>query len=241
MALSPRSLFVSTLTLLVASLAANVYLLTDSRASAPHGHPPKAEANEPVDAICHADLVACRRAFAALPRPPEVAPAPTQLLPPSMPAPQAPRLEGSREALCRVARDKLREQWLEKRGIISLALAHDLPDTVKQKGDAERDAERAADALGLKGAGRRGFEDDFVELRRQRMVDMASASQTNPIDWSRILTDTQSLFEGEDALVQRELGGEAAAKYKDTATDGRLTILTILATYADVDWDQTMP
>jgi hypothetical protein len=236
MKLTSLPVVATTFALLLVSLVANVYLLESKptptrivRAEPTH------ESDEPRDPSCAANLAACWQALSSVARPLENPTSPMKVVPPGAPPPDPPKSVDRRESLCRVAREKLREQWLEKRAALSLAAAHDLPDAVKQKADAERDAERAADALGLKGAGRRGFEDDFVELRRQRMVDMAEASQKNPIDWSRLLSDTQSLFQGEDALVQRELGDEAAASYKGTATDGRLTILSILATYADVD------
>ena len=72
------------------------------------------------------------------------------------------------------------------------------------------------------------------------MVDVAAASQTTPIEWPRILASVQSLFVDEDALVQRELGNEALQRYRASEKDGRTTILSIAATYADADWDETI-
>ena len=160
--------------------------------------------------------------------------------PPSAPAPPTPKVETPRESICRIARAKLRDQWLEKRDAISAGLARDLPDSAKQRSDAERDAHRTADTLGLAGRARRGFEDAYVDLRLRRMVDIAAASQTVPIEWSRILASVQSLFVDEDALVQRELGNKALQRYRDSEKDGRITILSIAATYADADWDDTI-
>ena len=229
---------------LLVSLVGNAYLLARPRTPASTkgvaAHP---ETEPPRDPECAAELESCRRATSRLSlglweaamRPSPGAPPPS-----SAPAAATPKVETPRESICRVARDKLRDQWLEKRDSISAGLAKDLPDTAKQRSDAERDAHRTAEALGLTGRARRGFEDDYVDLRLRRMVDIAAASQTTPIAWSRILADVQSLFVDEDALVQRELGNEALQRYKDSEKDGRITILSIAATYADADWDETI-
>jgi hypothetical protein len=44
----------------------------------------------------------------------------------------------------------------------------------------------------------------------------------------------------ERAPVQRELGNEALQRYRDSEKDGRTTILSVAATYADADWDETI-
>jgi len=134
----------------------------------------------------------------------------------------------------------MRGQWLEKRDFITAVLVHDLTDTVKQQADAQRDADRAAETLGLSGSRRRGFESDFIELRTRRMADLAATTKTNPMDWSGLLTGARSLFDGEDVLVQTQLGADALGQYQDSESDRRMTILSVLATYAGVDWDEAV-
>jgi hypothetical protein len=231
--------------LVTASLAANAYLLLHLRAQPPP--PPAATTLErAVDPACDEELAVCRRttqglavglwrsAWSEAPRPDSAAP------PSPLPSPGPAKTPLTGDALCRLARDKLRDQWLEKRESITSAVARDLPDEDKQRADARRDAQHASEALGVSGRERRAFEGDYVNLRQARMADLASSAAATPPDWAGLLDGARSMFDEEDALVARDLGPDAASRYRDSERDGRLTILSILATYADVDWDEAM-
>ena len=228
-----------------ASLAANAYLLVRLRA------PPPATAlvtpREPVcrDPACDEELDACHRTAQGLAvglwrssRSDAPRPEPSAAPPPPRPSPQPAKLTG--DALCRLARDRLRDQWLEKRESIASDIARDLPDVDKQRADARRDAQQASEALGVSGRERRAFEEDYVNLRQARMADLASYAVETPPDWLALLDGARLMFDEEDALVARELGSDAASRYRQSEREGRLTILSAAATYADVDWDEAM-
>ena len=124
----------------------------------------------------------------------------------------------------------MREQWAEQRDAVTASVVRELPDTEKQRTDAQRNAEHAAGTLGLQGRTRQAFEEDLVDLRQKRMAELAVATQVTPVDWSRILEGAKSMFDDEDALVQRELGDDALQRYVDAERDGRITALSIAAT-----------
>lgn len=229
-----------------ASLVVNAYLLVRLRAPPPA--PPAATTLERAgDPACDEELDMCRRTTQGLavglwrsawndaPRPePSAAP------PSPLPSPGPAKTPPTGDALCRLARDKLREQWLEQRESITSAVARDLPDEDKQRADARRDAQQASEKLGVSGRERRTFEEDYVNLRQARMADLASSAVATPPNWPRLLDGARSMFDEEDALVARDLDPDAASRYRESERDGRLTILSILATYADVDWDDAM-
>ena len=77
------------------------------------------------------------------------------------------------------------------------------------------------------------FEDHGSEILGRVRPGMAIAR-------SRLLDGAKSLFDREDALVQEQLGADAMARYKESQTDSRMTVLTMAATYADVDWDDAV-
>jgi len=135
-----------------------------------------------------------------------------------------------------VARDKLHEQWVDKRDAITLALTTGLGDEAQQRNDAMRDADRAADALALPAAARGGFERQFVEARQGQLKQLAIAAGP-PVDWSALLEGTRTLFDAEDAVVLHQVGADALASYRSSELGQRLTILSILATYAGADWE----
>jgi hypothetical protein len=225
---------------LVASLAANVYLVV--RAPPPPVKAPHAGRNEEsCDPACSAELETCRRAASGLALGlwgMKVSPsASAQAPPPESPPPVG---ESRSAAICRIARDKMKQQWLEKKSEIAAGLARDLPDEAKQRAEAQRDADHAADVLGLEGRARRGFEEDFVDGRARQMAGLAILAQATPVDWSKLLAGARSLLGAEDALVEGQLGSDALARYRAAEMDGRITILSILATYANVDWDETI-
>jgi hypothetical protein len=230
----------------VASLGANAYLLMRLRQRAPAPPSTATPASPtPEDPGCEEQLDACHRTAEGLAvglwRSAWKDPPPGAAPPPPLPAaPGRANAPLMSEALCRIARDKLREQWLEQRESIASAIARDLPDENKQRADAQRDAERASDALGLSARERRAFEQDYVDLRRARMVDLAASATATPANWPGLLDGARSMFDEEDALVARDLGADAASRYRESEREGRLTILSALATYADVDWDEAM-
>jgi hypothetical protein len=227
---------------LVGSLGANAYLVTRPP---PHALKPQVvetlERDDPGDRACTAQLEACQKTTTGLAltvwqsawRAASTADAAPPIIAPSEP----PK---PRDSLCRIAKDKLREDWLAKQDSITAAIVDDLTDAERQRADALRDATSAASMLGVSGRARQSFEEDFVDLRQKQMAELAASLEATPIDWSAMLDGAKSLFAGEDALVQQDLGADASAKYRDSESDKRATILSILATYADVDWDEAM-
>ncbi len=245
MGLSSRRLTSLVLLLLAASLGGNAYLYFLPSAPEPGAAKtvaPGPPAQEPSELGCAAELEACRRAAATTVHVPwggALLAMSAQPGSPAAPAEPHPAAD-PRGSLCRIARDNMKMQWLEKRDVITAVLSGYLIDNGRQKEDAQRDADRAADTLNLQGSGRRGFEADFLDLRGKRMADLAAAAQSNPPDWSRLLSSTRTMFDGEDALIQTQLGADALARYRDSEADRRMTVLSIMATYADADWDQNV-
>ncbi len=228
---SPR-LLASTALLLVASLAGNTYLLLRSHpAVAPQHASLNRPAAAPGDLRCAAELEAWRRTTSGLALGIWET-ARTETADASAPAsPSLPREPSDRRSsVCRIAREKMREQWAEQRDAVTASVVRELPDTEKQRTDAQRNAEHAAGTLGLQGRTRQACEEDLVDLRQKRMAELAVATQVTPVDWSRILEGAKSMFDDEDALVQRELGDDALQRYVDAERDGRITALSIAAT-----------
>lgn len=131
----------------------------------------------------------------------------------------------------------MRQEWLAKRDEMTATVVRDIPDDPKTRADAERDARRAAESLGLRGRERRAFEADYAELRARRIAQMAPAVKATPVDWARLLDEAQALFREEDALVARDVGADGVERFREAERSGRITIVSILATYAAVDWD----
>jgi len=234
---------IATLTVLTMSLAGNAYffLRPPGRAAPPAAIDRPTREEQAPPAGCVAELEECRRAASVLARTlweNALHQGASDATPPAHVANAGDNKgEPSRDSLCRVAREKLRVQWLEKRDGITAYIAHDLADVGN---DAEREATRAADTLGVTGRARQRFLDDFAELQAKRIGEMAPIAGSLPVDWSRLLDGAKSLFDREDALVQEQLGADAMARYKESQTDSRMTVLTMAATYADVDWDDAV-
>lgn len=134
----------------------------------------------------------------------------------------------------------MRDEWLGKRDEIAAAIAKDIPDAEKTRQDAERDAREAAGRLGLDGRQRAAFEADYAALRERRIAEMVPAVQATPVDWARLVDQATALFEEEDVLVERDVGAAAVARLREGEADDRVTILGILTTYADGDWDDAL-
>jgi hypothetical protein len=230
---------------LAVSVAGNFVLWM--RAREVHAGPPAAErfaSSDTGDADCRAELETCHRAASGLALGSwarswgdgtAARPAPawsgTAAAGSEGPGPAA------HESVCTVAEKKLRDQWLEKRDEIAAAIARDIPDAAKTRADAERDAKRAAEGLGLEGRTRAAFEDDYARLRARRIGEMAPAAKATPVDWPTLLERAEDLFVEEDALVERDVGAGALERFRQQEMESRVTILTLLATYADADWD----
>jgi hypothetical protein len=231
---------------LLGSLSANVYLAIGRVGKAPRAELSVSAASasgDPADGACRAELESCHRMASGLalglwsrsspePGPPVAAP--------SAAAPSRDPSQSARDAICRVARKAMRDEWLGKRDEIAVAIAKDIPDAEKTREDAERDAKVAAGKLGLDGRQRAAFEADYAALRERRIAEMVPAVQATPVDWARLVDQATALFEEEDVLVERDVGAEAVARLREGETDDRVTILGILTTYADGDWDDAL-
>jgi len=238
-----------TLLILIASLGGNAYLLLRSRAPVSTKRPSPSRAGESSDPGCVAELETCRRTSSRLAlglwesswkkAPSADAPVSPSSVDAGVEVPTATKRSDPQATLCRIARDTLRDKWLATRDEVTESVVHGFTEDAFRE-DAEHDAERAADLLGLDGRARRAFEEDFTALRDRRMVDVAGAMQATPVDWTQMLVVARSLFDGEDALVERDVGGDALQRYRDSQSELRITILTAVATYADVDWDDAI-
>jgi hypothetical protein len=249
----PRRLFSGILgSALACSLAANVYFLMRTPETAARAKSVPAAAGEKAeriatDSTCEAELEKCRQASAGLVlglwgnalhgAPPDA----TRGTPPPTPSPP-PLAEGldKREALCQVARDNMRAQWVEKKDAIAAGLTFVLSNPAQQRDDAEREAQQTADTLGVSGSTRRNFVDSFVDTRLDQLRTLAPLAQGGSIDWRGLLDGAHSLFGAEDAVVAKELGPDALPQFQSAETARRLTILSMLATYADAGWDETV-
>jgi hypothetical protein len=238
------------LALLAASLVVNAALVFRTRGSvkAPPA-PAPANAHEeasPADPECARQLFACQQANGGLALGMglwRAAAEEARTMPARAPGGAMGQTSGRSErgaALCAVAKDKLREQWNEKKDALTKLVTTDLLDTAKRHDNAEHDAAHAADVLALSGAARRAFERAFADAEDEGMAGLAPAAQAKPVHWAALLAGARGLFEGEDALVTQQLGEESAERYRASVTNQRVTILSILATYANADWDDAV-
>jgi hypothetical protein len=238
----PRWLHLCVLFSLGGSLAFNAYQWSHAPAAKKESH---ASAQEPTsgttDPSCGSQLEACLRTAnglaAGLWSMNATSPAPSVPPQPAVEPGDAGAFSG--DGVCRVARKKLREEWVSKRDLISAAMLDFLHDEKKQLADAQQGADRVADGLGLEGRARRAFETDYLDLERRRVGDLSALAGNNgPPDWSRLLDGVHTLYADEDALVQNQLGADKLATFRSVEADKRVTILSILATYANSDWDE---
>jgi hypothetical protein len=134
----------------------------------------------------------------------------------------------------------MRLQFLEKKDAVRGALAAVLANPAQERQDAERDAEHAAEALGVSGRARRDFVDQFVDTRLDQLQGLAPLAQGTTMDWQGLLDGSHALFRAEDAVVEKSLGPAALPAFREEEMSKRLTILSMLATYANADWDEAI-
>jgi len=241
----PRSTSAVLLGLVLATLAASLGL-NAYQWSTPSAPNPSVDAKDAAgvpaqDPVCAAQLDSCLRTANGLAAGIWSMHAPA--LSPSAPPPPSTSFDGGalgRDALCQVARGKMREEWLQKRDLISGAMLDYLHDEAKQREDARLGAQRVADGLGLDGRARRGFEADYMALEHRYDADIAAMAANGTPDWASMIDGVHSLYENEDAHVMSQLGADKLAAIRQLEADKRVTILSILATYANSDWDEAV-
>jgi hypothetical protein len=228
-------------------MAVNVYLLERAPKTAARKTTVEVETTDlgQKDPSCAAELEKCRRASAGLVlglwgNAVHAAASASSSAPPPPTPPPVPSGMSKREAMCQVARDSLRQQWMEKKDAIASGLTFALGNPTQQREDAERDAQHVAESLGVSGRARRDFVDSFVDARLQRLSTLQQFAPGSSMDWHGLLDGAHTLFSAEDAVVERQLGADALPQFQADENAKRLTILSMLATYADADWDEAI-
>ncbi len=142
------------------------------------------------------------------------------------------------EALRDIARDHLREHWRAKQAEIVAGLQRDALRPEWFDEDVAKTMARHRERSGLVGA-----EDARLEAGYRRVW-----AEHGPLvrelvtseDWRELLAEIRDVWRDEDRLAVRELGSARAAAFRASELRGRTAIAAILATFADMPWDDAI-
>ncbi|APR81593.1 Hypothetical protein A7982_06942 [Minicystis rosea] len=237
-------------TLLLASLALNVRLWTMRNASSAaqaRARPAATEAPAAPAATARADNGACQRELEACQRRGwEVALRKIGEQHAEEKRPQTPAKPGAAgstaqaSALCRAAETHLRETWRRDRELLTNVLAHDLGDPAEQERAVARDVEAMRKAVGLAGRDGEVFERAYRDKRQARVTEARTAMARNPPDLGAAFDAARALYADEDALIAERVSPAARDTWRAQQVDTRTTMLAILASMADRDWDDSI-
>jgi hypothetical protein len=231
--------------LLLASLGLNARLWTTRGASPPvKGRTPATSASAPSSRAepdtCERRLQACQmqswqiaqRVIAAdhPPRPAGTA---------------APTTGGSdhpaqASALCNRAKQSLKETWQRDRDAIAFGLAQSLVDKEEQERNVVANAAKMAEVAGLDKREAAAVETAYREKRLARVAQAQSALGKQPPDFNAMLDAARGLLADEDSILEKVSGSGASDAWRADQVEGRSTILALVATLADKDWDESI-
>lgn len=229
--------------LLLASVAANVRLLTARPKPAPApASPPVATASAAPSAVdptaCEARLAACeRKGWEAVRK--AIADDRAARVDAGAPAPASSAAAAAQSAaLCERAKAHLRETWQRDRELIVGNLARSLNDGAEQERNVTSEISAMAETAGLGLRATADLDRLYREARTKRVAAAREGITKQPPDFGAVLSATRGLFADEDALLAR-IGGEPARQaWRDRQKESRTVFMALWATMADEEWDE---
>jgi hypothetical protein len=81
---------------------------------------------------------------------------------------------------------------------------------------------------------------DYQGVRRERVNEVRRLMDQEPADWGGVFDQLKALQSDEDSLVQKRFGAERAQKLSESLREERLLLLSVMATYADRPWEDSL-
>jgi hypothetical protein len=165
---------------------------------------------------------------------------------PRRPAPgPAPATGGSNRAaqalaLCTRAKQSLKETWQRDRDAIAFGLATSLADKDEQERVVVHVAEQMRDVIGLAPRDAAAVESAYRERRLARVAEAQAAFGRQPPDYPAVLDAAKGLLADEDKILEKVAGAGGRDAWRADQVEGRSTILALVATLADEDWDDSI-
>jgi hypothetical protein len=214
--------------LLTLSVGLNVFLWLRKPQPAP------ARPHVPVERETHAEPRAEPPRFLGLPQRRETPPA----QPTSAPRTSAPVMavdeNVQQDVLCTLAEQDLRRNINKDRDDVIAALRKSFAKADKQDADAREEGEKQAATIGLSGDAEERYLAAYREKRLARIASARSAIDGDPPDYQGLMNAAIGLYADEDALAQRFGGDAGRDRLRAAELEGRVSILAIVAAYADV-------
>jgi hypothetical protein len=143
-------------------------------------------------------------------------------------------------ALCARAEANLRETWQRDRELIAANLRRSLGDREEQERNLTRDLAAMREAAGLDDREAASLESAYRSRRGARITEASAALSREPQDLGAVLDAAHGLFSDEDELLSGIAGATAEEAWRAHELESRTTLLAVLATMADRDWDQSI-
>jgi hypothetical protein len=160
---------------------------------------------------------------------------------PLPPAPAPPSARAAREAaLCRKAKESLREGWERDREKIVSGMTKGLADRDEQDAAFQREVAELRDMAGVDPANVAELERDYRDARFARIDAAQTALAADPPDLGAVTEAARALFADEDRLAEQFGGAAGRDAYQEEQRDGRVMTLALLVTLAGKDFEEAL-
>jgi hypothetical protein len=140
-------------------------------------------------------------------------------------------------ALCKKAKEGLREQWRRDRDAIAENLTKSLDDAPEQERSAANEAEKMRIAAALDDREAAIVARAYRDARLARVAEARAALGQGPRDFAGLLAAARGLYTDEDAILERIGGPAARDAWRAEAVEGRTILLALVAAMADRNWE----
>lgn len=162
-----------------------------------------------------------------------------------------PRLERARgdggvgsdlapRTLCDIGREQARQRWEPWKEDVAHLMRWYLADPgIQERKTVEKTAE-IQKLLGLTSQEGHQLLGDYAGVRRERVGEVRRLMDQDPADWGGVFDQLKGLQSDEDALVLKRFGAERSRKLAEALREERLLLLSVMATYADRPWEDSL-
>ncbi len=232
-------------TLLVASVGFNVRLYTRS---APTPAPARARAVESdtapapsrSDGTCERRLAECQRQaweIAARAIADDHPPGPAPIV---EAGPDSAGVAAQAAALCGQAKLALRDSWRRDGVLLAANLKRSFNDREEQERNLSRELASMREIAGLDPQQAASMESAYRDRRAAAVATARAAFDRDPPDLGAVVDSARGVFADEDALLGRFAGDSGREAWRAHELDSRTTLLALLATLADREWDDAI-